>query len=75
VNNRWYWWNQKYAPGETQLEKLEKDVREGRKGLWVDPTPVTPGSIATHGVGRTQPCTHPVDPLSMHVSRWSDHRY
>jgi len=38
----WCWWYRKYAPGDTVLEGLEKDVREAKKGLWVDPQPVPP---------------------------------
>ena len=36
---RWY---RKYAPGDTVLEELEKDAREGGKRLWADPHPVLP---------------------------------
>jgi endonuclease YncB( thermonuclease family) len=36
---RWY---RKYAPGNTELESLEKDARESKKGLWVDPGSVPP---------------------------------
>ena len=36
------WWYQKYAPGDTVLEGLEKYAREERKGLWADPQPVPP---------------------------------
>ena len=42
VKQGWCWWYRKYAPGDTVLEGLEKDAREGRKGLWVDPQPVPP---------------------------------
>jgi hypothetical protein len=38
----WCWWYRKYAPGDIELEKLEKDVRESKKGLWVDPAPIPP---------------------------------
>ena len=38
----WCWWYRKYAPGDTVLEQLETDAREGRKGLWADPQPVPP---------------------------------
>ena len=32
----------KICAGDTVLEELEKEMREGRKGLWVDPQPVPP---------------------------------
>ena len=38
----WCWWYRKYAPLDTELEKLEKDARDAKKGLWDDPQPVTP---------------------------------
>jgi micrococcal nuclease len=34
------WWYRKYALGDTVLEGLETEAREGRKGLWADPQPV-----------------------------------
>lgn len=37
---RWY---RKYAPGGTVLGGLETEVREAKKGLWVDPAPITVG--------------------------------
>ena len=42
VKQGWYWWYRKYAPGDTVLEGLEAEAREGRKGLWADPHPVPP---------------------------------
>ena len=42
VGDGWCWWYRKYAPGDTELEKVEKDAREAKKGLWVDPVPVPP---------------------------------
>ena len=30
------WWYRKYALGEVELEKLEKDVREAKKELWAN---------------------------------------
>jgi micrococcal nuclease len=42
VEDGWCWWYRKYAPGDTVLEKLEKEAREGKKGLWADPQPVPP---------------------------------
>ena len=37
VKQGWCWWYRKYAPGDTVLEGLEKDAREAKKGVWVDP--------------------------------------
>ena len=42
VKDGWCWWYRKYAPLDIELEKLEKEAREARKGLWVDPHPVPP---------------------------------
>jgi micrococcal nuclease len=42
VKDGWCWWYRKYAPGDTVLEGLEKEAREAKKGLWVDPKPVPP---------------------------------
>ena len=42
VKEGWCWWYRKYAPGDTVLEGLEKEAREAKKGLWVDPQPVPP---------------------------------
>jgi endonuclease YncB( thermonuclease family) len=42
VKEGWCWWYRKYAPGDTVLEGLEKEAREAKKGLWVDPHPVPP---------------------------------
>ena len=36
------WWYRKYAPGNTELESLEKDARDAKKGLWADPSPIPP---------------------------------
>jgi endonuclease YncB( thermonuclease family) len=41
VKNGW-WWYRKYAPGDLELEKLEKKMRDAKKGLWDDPKPVPP---------------------------------
>jgi micrococcal nuclease len=40
IKQGWCWWYRKYAPGDTVLEGLETDAREGRKGLWGDPQPL-----------------------------------
>ena len=42
VKDGWCWWYRKYAPGDVELEKLEKEAREAKKGLWVDPAPIPP---------------------------------
>ena len=42
VKQGWCWWYRKYAPGDTVLEELENEVREGWKGLCIDPQPVPP---------------------------------
>ena len=40
VKAGWCWWYRKYAPRDTVLEGLEKDARDTKKGLWVDPAPI-----------------------------------
>jgi len=40
VKQGWCWWYRKYAPGDTVLERLEKEAREAKKGLWADLQPV-----------------------------------
>lgn len=42
VKHGWCWWYRKYAPLDAELEKLEKEARDAKKGLWVDPKPVPP---------------------------------
>ena len=42
VKEGWCWWYRKYALGDTVLEGLEKEAREGRKSLWADPQLVLP---------------------------------
>ena len=42
VKDGWCWWYRKYAPGNFKLESLEKDARDAKKGLWVDPAPIPP---------------------------------
>jgi len=42
VKDGWCWWHRKYAPGDVLLDRLEKEARETKKGLWVDPYPVPP---------------------------------
>jgi len=42
VKDGWCWWYRKYAPRNRELERLEKEAREAKKGLWVAPTQVPP---------------------------------
>ena len=42
VNDGWCWWYRKYALGHAELEKLEAEAREAKRGLWSDPHPVPP---------------------------------
>jgi micrococcal nuclease len=37
VKEGWRWWYRRYAPGDTVLEGLENEAREGQKGLWAGP--------------------------------------
>jgi len=38
----WCWCYRKYAPGNTELESLEKEARDAKRGLWADPAPIPP---------------------------------
>jgi micrococcal nuclease len=42
VKYGWCWWYRKYAPFNSELEKLESEARAAKKGLWVDPAPIPP---------------------------------
>jgi len=42
VKDGWCWWYRKYAPGDVELEKLEKTARDAIKGLWADSKPIPP---------------------------------
>ena len=42
VKQGWRWWYRKYAPLDAELEKLEKNARDAKKGLWADPAPIPP---------------------------------
>jgi endonuclease YncB( thermonuclease family) len=46
VKQGWWLWYRIKVPGNTKLERLEKDAREARKGLWADPQPVPPWGVA-----------------------------
>jgi micrococcal nuclease len=36
------WWSRKSAPDNGELERLEQEAREAKKGLWEDPEPIPP---------------------------------
>ena len=42
VKDSWCWWYRKYAPGNFELERLESEARDAKRGLWADPPPVPP---------------------------------
>ncbi|MDH4303861.1 MAG: thermonuclease family protein [Nitrospira sp.] len=42
VQQGWCWWDRKQAPGDVQLEALEKEARDSQRGLWADQDPVPP---------------------------------
>jgi endonuclease YncB( thermonuclease family) len=42
VKDGWCWWDWTHAPGDAELEKLETEAQEAKKGVWVDPQPVPP---------------------------------
>ena len=42
VEDGWCWWYRKYAPLDSELERLEKAARDAKKGLWSDSQPVPP---------------------------------
>ena len=45
VKAGWCWWCRKYAPGDTELERLEAEARDAKKGLWADPAPIPPWEV------------------------------
>ena len=36
------WWYMRYAPEDAELQRLEKEAREAKRGLWSDPRAVPP---------------------------------
>lgn len=50
------WWYKKYAPKETALQKLEKDARAARRGLWKDKSPIPPWEWRGLEVFELAPC-------------------
>jgi endonuclease YncB( thermonuclease family) len=49
------WWYQRYAPGATEYERLERQARNAGRGLWAqrDPTPPWEWRDRTSGPGET----------------------
>ncbi len=45
------WWNQKSAPHDETLKRLEEEARNKKRGLWADPTPVPPWCYRTRQQG------------------------
>ena len=55
AKDSWCWWYRNYAPEDMALEGIERDAREGRKGVWADPQPVPPsGWSLVHGEERDE---------------------
>ena len=46
------WWYRKYAPESGELERLEREAKKAKKGLWVDPAPIPPWTIAKLDAGK-----------------------
>jgi endonuclease YncB( thermonuclease family) len=46
VKDGWCWWYRKYAPLDTELEKLKTNTREAKQGLWADPSPNPPVGLS-----------------------------
>ena len=63
VKDRWCWWYRKYAPGNNELEQLEKDAQKAMKGLWVNPAPIPPWVLKLSG-GSTPSKIVPGDQLA-----------
>jgi len=42
VRSGYAWWYRKYAPGDRELERLESEAREAKRGLWSQPNPTPP---------------------------------
>lgn len=42
VRDGWAWWYRRYAPDDAELERLEREARALRAGIWRDPDPVEP---------------------------------
>jgi endonuclease YncB( thermonuclease family) len=36
------WWYRHYGPGDREMERLEREARRTKRGLWRDPRPIPP---------------------------------
>ena len=43
------WWFRRYAPHDKDLERLETEARDAKRGLWVDPEPIPPWEFRKTG--------------------------
>lgn len=49
------WWYRHYAPKDALLERLEKEARGARRGLWADRDPLPPWEWRREGAGGAAP--------------------
>ncbi len=42
------WWFKHFAPGERMLERLEREPRRSKRGLWARPNPIPPWKWRFH---------------------------
>jgi micrococcal nuclease len=51
VDEGFAWWCRRCAPESSALERLEKEAREGKRGLWADSDPIPPWEWRKQKVG------------------------
>jgi len=42
VREGFCWWYRRYAPANMELERLEREAKDAKRGLWADPAPIPP---------------------------------
>jgi micrococcal nuclease len=52
------WWYRKYAPLDTELERLEQQARDAKRELWADPAPIPPWVSRKVRRAWTRSCPH-----------------